>query len=651
MSNSIAPGSSADVNVKVTALTTNPNVPVTYKTIILKKNLVNGVNTLTQEMMSIINTKYVIKYNYVLSENITIPENCILEFDGGSINEGIITLSVGCNIIDVNHKLNTNLYIIAANGCYIDGININISDEMTNHIIHCNGVNNVVIKNVKTNVEKHLGNYNSCGICIENNSTNVLVEKCTIYRNEMISAGAETATAPIIINDSTHLHIIDNNIIGSEGDGIYVGGTSSHILIKGCYVDFSGNNYTDGWSGIACGASVTNPNILPEYVTCEGCTVIGGIATMYSFNANNSILTNCIGRNNTNLGGIALGHPGDGARIHNTIVSNCIIERDNTNHSNKKAAICPFIDGPVLIDKVKFIGKEIIAAIKVTGKETIDGVKPLVKVTNCYAKYANVFLDQELSYNTEDASDVDVEIENCTLDSGYSFAYNNAAPDKYIIKGCIINTATTFCNSGSNSITDIINCIGNVTNSFLNVGAAKQVNLINNKVIGVNAIILNGAPDVININGGEYNLSTAMIHTEVGECSICNLSIKNSIIHFVTRLVFSAPDIPKDFGVYSIENNTIYAGSGSTLIWLNGTFNRNAPLLTVRGNIIHNTGNINIIVTRGSVASGVSLTSAYCQLMDNILDTSYTGNNDDVRAYKTIYTSRNVVGGVVEIQS
>ena len=85
MSNSIAPGSSADVNVKVTALTTNPNVPVTYKTIILKKNLVNGVNILTQEIMSAQNTKYIIKYNYTLGENITIPENCILEFDGGSI--------------------------------------------------------------------------------------------------------------------------------------------------------------------------------------------------------------------------------------------------------------------------------------------------------------------------------------------------------------------------------------------------------------------------------------------------------------------------------------------------------------------------------------------------------------------------------------
>ena len=93
MSNSIAPGSSADVNVKVTALTTNPNVPVTYKTIILKKNLVNGVNTLTQEMMFATNTKYVIKYDYMLGENITVPAGCILEFDGGSIKNGNITLN------------------------------------------------------------------------------------------------------------------------------------------------------------------------------------------------------------------------------------------------------------------------------------------------------------------------------------------------------------------------------------------------------------------------------------------------------------------------------------------------------------------------------------------------------------------------------
>lgn len=90
MSNSIAPGSSADINVKVTALTTNPNVSAQYKTIILKKNLVNGVNTLTQEMMSATNIKYVIKYDYVLGEDITVPEGCILKFDGGTLINGTI---------------------------------------------------------------------------------------------------------------------------------------------------------------------------------------------------------------------------------------------------------------------------------------------------------------------------------------------------------------------------------------------------------------------------------------------------------------------------------------------------------------------------------------------------------------------------------
>ena len=110
MSNSIAPGSSADVNIKVTALTTNPNVPVTYKTIILKKNLVNGVNILTQEMMAATNTKYVIKYDYILGNDITVPADCILEFDGGSIS--------GNFIIDLNGSK-----IIGSKGCF-DGITI-----------------------------------------------------------------------------------------------------------------------------------------------------------------------------------------------------------------------------------------------------------------------------------------------------------------------------------------------------------------------------------------------------------------------------------------------------------------------------------------------------------------------------------------------
>ncbi len=92
MGNNNVPGSNQNVNVQVRSLTTDPNVTSQYKTKILHKNVVNGVNTLTQAMMPAQNTKYVIKYDYVLAEDITVPDNCIIEFDGGSIS-GSYTLT------------------------------------------------------------------------------------------------------------------------------------------------------------------------------------------------------------------------------------------------------------------------------------------------------------------------------------------------------------------------------------------------------------------------------------------------------------------------------------------------------------------------------------------------------------------------------
>ena len=59
------------------------------KRVVLEKNMVNGVNILTQAMVPLSsgeNSVYVIKGNFVLGENITIPANCILAFEGGSIS-------------------------------------------------------------------------------------------------------------------------------------------------------------------------------------------------------------------------------------------------------------------------------------------------------------------------------------------------------------------------------------------------------------------------------------------------------------------------------------------------------------------------------------------------------------------------------------
>lgn len=67
----------------------------------LRKNLVeveedDGIkvtkNILTQEMINDANTRYIIQYDYDLNgEEITIPEGCILDFQGGSLNNGTYT--------------------------------------------------------------------------------------------------------------------------------------------------------------------------------------------------------------------------------------------------------------------------------------------------------------------------------------------------------------------------------------------------------------------------------------------------------------------------------------------------------------------------------------------------------------------------------
>lgn len=65
----------------------------------LRKNIVNGVNTLTQAMINDANTIYHIQYDYTLAANITIPANCVLLFEGGSISGAYTLTGNDTNII------------------------------------------------------------------------------------------------------------------------------------------------------------------------------------------------------------------------------------------------------------------------------------------------------------------------------------------------------------------------------------------------------------------------------------------------------------------------------------------------------------------------------------------------------------------------
>lgn len=72
--------------------------------VFLRKNMVNGENILTQSMINKENTRYIIQYDYSLDNStITVPDNCILEFQGGSLSKGTLEGSNTYIVAPLNH--------------------------------------------------------------------------------------------------------------------------------------------------------------------------------------------------------------------------------------------------------------------------------------------------------------------------------------------------------------------------------------------------------------------------------------------------------------------------------------------------------------------------------------------------------------------
>lgn len=73
--------------------------------VILRKNIVEGKNVLTQDMINEPNTIYHIQYDYILNhQEIIVPDNSILLFAGGSISDG--------NLVGTNTMIVSPMYTI-----------------------------------------------------------------------------------------------------------------------------------------------------------------------------------------------------------------------------------------------------------------------------------------------------------------------------------------------------------------------------------------------------------------------------------------------------------------------------------------------------------------------------------------------------------
>ena len=104
------PGSTLEGNV----ITFNGETSISFSTTGIKGKVTNRYisekNVLTQDMINEPNTVYEIRYDFDLNEKeITIPEGCVLKFEGGSIKNGIL---ISNNTIFSNYSINTSLNIV-----------------------------------------------------------------------------------------------------------------------------------------------------------------------------------------------------------------------------------------------------------------------------------------------------------------------------------------------------------------------------------------------------------------------------------------------------------------------------------------------------------------------------------------------------------
>lgn len=127
----------------------NPNLASGQGYKILRKNFVNGVNLLTQDMVSDEETIYEVRYDFNLNgATISLPKNTSLWFKGGSINNGKIIFNGGfiigkfsfddCGTAEFSGKFETGLIMWTDEGLkYYNGSEWkSFADEATSQIVN-----------------------------------------------------------------------------------------------------------------------------------------------------------------------------------------------------------------------------------------------------------------------------------------------------------------------------------------------------------------------------------------------------------------------------------------------------------------------------------------------------------------------------------
>lgn len=277
----------------------------------LRKNLVEGKNVLTQEMISIPNTIYYIQYDYDLNGiSITVPNGCTLEFIGGSLSNGELRLN-NKNITVNNGIINCVTYVgedsynaEVRKNWWWDDYKISINNTIFRNKRTVSLDSSTVVSYMTSLTDEVLSDNSYCGVILQN-VIGVTINNC-IFDNIPVAIKYITSG----VNQSVARINILNNKIKHSYCCLY--GTGSFTSPDFGDTTFSNNEIYAFKYGINVTSmdgllAVDNTIYCPRNLDSE-CLVIGGIVN-----------ANIVG--NQVFGGIVGAHLQDYEKINNSNIN------------------------------------------------------------------------------------------------------------------------------------------------------------------------------------------------------------------------------------------------------------------------------------------------------------------------------------------
>lgn len=192
----------------------------------LRKKSINNVNVLLQEAINESNTRYIIQYDFDLQgATITIPENCVLDFQYGKLYNGTI---VGNNTIIINNHKEC-LDDIQFDGTFlIDIIYWNEATKYIESLVNHSKLNTLYIEENSTvdiNMEAGDIGFTTSDFCIKGNNATIAhlgFNKCSNIKIE--NANIEQLSSLPLIDQAIKQYDISiiNSVINTVDTGNYI---------------------------------------------------------------------------------------------------------------------------------------------------------------------------------------------------------------------------------------------------------------------------------------------------------------------------------------------------------------------------------------------------------------------------------------------